>query len=220
MLQVENLTKIHPRAGGEVCALNGVSFAAEVGQMVAVVGPSGSGKSTLLFALGLLARPTSGSVCLDGVSVYEQSAGDRRRLRREQIGFVFQTFLLLPYLTAKENVLTALFLRHKDQDERNTEAARLLEQVGLSHRAKHLPDELSVGERQRVALARAMAGQPRLLLADEPTGNLDPETGRIIRGHLSDFARKQKRLVIIVTHDPSVEEVADRVLRLESGRLA
>jgi len=221
MIQVDQLTKVYPRRGdGDVRALDGVSFAAEAGEVLAVVGPSGSGKSTLLFALGLLAKPTSGKVRIDGVSVYEQSAQARLRLRREKIGFVFQTFHLLPYLTAVENVRAALTLRGRNRRNGSAEADRLLALVGLSDRAGHLPDDLSIGERQRVALARAMAGDPRLLLADEPTGNLDPDTGRTVREHLAAFARDRDGLVVIVTHDPAVEQVADRILRLSAGRLA
>jgi putative ABC transport system ATP-binding protein len=218
MLVVENLTKVYRRKDREIRALDGVSLSAQAGEVVAVVGPSGSGKSTLLFTLGMMARPTQGQVTIDGTAVYEQSHRTRRKLRRDLVGFLFQTFQLLPYLTAEENVRAALGLRGWARGKSRTEAARLLDQFGLADRANHLPDGLSVGERQRVALARAMAGGPKLLLADEPTGNLDPENGRIVKEHLVDFARRSNGLVIIVTHDPDIGESADRILRLEAGR--
>ena len=219
MLLVENLTKVYRRKGREIRALDGVSLSAKAGEVVAVVGPSGSGKSTLLFTLGMMARPTQGQVAIDGTPVYEQSHRARRKLRRDRIGFLFQTFQLLPYLTAEENIRAALGLRGWSRRKSRTEAARLLDQFGLAERANHLPDGMSVGERQRVALARAMAGGPKLLLADEPTGNLDPENAQAVQEHLHQFAHQDGGLVIVVTHDPAIGGRADRVLRLESGRI-
>jgi putative ABC transport system ATP-binding protein len=219
MLLVENLTKVYRRKGREIRALDGVSLSAKAGEVIAVVGPSGSGKSTLLFTLGMMARPTQGQVTIDGTAVYEQSHRARRKLRRDLVGFLFQTFQLLPYLTAEENVRAALGLRGWPRGKSRTEAARLLGQFGLAERANHLPDGMSVGERQRVALARAMAGGPKLLLADEPTGNLDPENAQAVQAHLHRFAHQDGGLVIVVTHDPAIGGKADRVLRLESGRI-
>ncbi|MFH1024737.1 MAG: ABC transporter ATP-binding protein [Planctomycetota bacterium] len=220
MIKVEQLTQIHARRDGEIRALDNVSFSAEAGRVLAIVGPSGSGKSTLLFALGMLATPTSGKVFIDGIPVYEQPHSVRLRMRREKVGFVFQTFHLLPCLTAVENIRAALYLRGWKRNDIKTEAERLLMEVGLSGRGDHISDDLSVGERQRVAMARAMAGNPRLLLADEPTGNLDPDARRLVYRHLGDFARNRGSLVIMVTHDSAVGDIADEVIHLKSGRIA
>ena len=218
MVIAEEISKVYRGRRGEVRALDGVSVQAERGTITAVVGPSGSGKSTLLFALGTLARPTAGRVTIDGVSVYDLSPAGRIALRREKIGFVFQTFHLVPYLTAEENVRAALALRGRRAGEARTEARRVLERVGLADRLDHLPDDLSVGEQQRVALARAMAGGPKALLADEPTGNLDPASAALVCDHLR-AARTDGAAVVIVTHDAAVAQMADRVLRLEQGRV-
>ncbi len=218
MIAATGLRKVYRTSDGKLIALDGVSLRVGAGECVAVVGPSGSGKSTLLHALGALARPTTGRVVIDGVSAYELSPADRVVLRREKIGFVFQTFHLIPYLTAEENVRVALALRGLPRHETRTEAARLLGQVGLSKCADHVPDELSVGERQRVALARAIAGSPKAVLADEPTGNLDPATAEEVCRYLRGFC-DEGAAVIIVTHDPLVARTADRTLRIEAGRI-
>ncbi len=214
MIRAESLSKTYPGRDGGVRALVDVSLGVEAGRCLVILGASGSGKSTLLNTLGALSRPGSGTVFLDGADVYSLSRGARVRLRREKIGFVFQSFHLIPYLTAEENVCTAVALRGKPP----ASARELLDRVGLADRAAHLPDQLSVGERQRVALARAVAGGPKIILADEPTGNLDPESAKRVSGYLRSF-RDEGAAVVIVTHDPDLAEIADSTLRLEAGKV-
>jgi len=211
MIRAEGLSKTYR---GGVSALSDVSLAVESGKCLVVLGASGSGKSTLLNSLGALSRPTGGKVLLDGADVYALSRGARVRLRREKLGFVFQSFHLIPYLTAEENVRAAVALR----GDPGSSARELLDRVGLGERAAHLPDQLSVGERQRVALARAVAGKPGIILADEPTGNLDPESAGKISGYLRSFC-DEGAAVAIVTHDPELTSIADSTLRLEAGRV-
>jgi putative ABC transport system ATP-binding protein len=214
MIRAEGLSKTYPGRGGGVRALEDVSLEVAAGKCLVVLGASGSGKSTLLNSLGALSRPSSGKVFLDGADAYSLSRSARVRLRREKLGFVFQSFHLIPYLTAEENVRAAVALRSGS----GASARELLERVGLGGRAAHLPDQLSVGERQRVALARAVAGSPKIILADEPTGNLDPESARSVSGYLRSF-RDDGAAVVIVTHDPQLTSIADGTLRLEAGRV-
>jgi putative ABC transport system ATP-binding protein len=206
------------RVGGEtVRALKGVDFAVEAGEFVSIVGPSGSGKSTMLNMLGLLDAPTSGTVYLRGRDVTDLSDAERTRARKDAIGFVFQSFYLIPSLTALENVeLPTLF----DRDPGATERAReLLERVGLGDRLDHTPDELSGGQKQRVAIARALVNEPEVVLADEPTGNLDRETGTTILGEFRRICDEGVAL-ITVTHDELVTDYADRTVELVDGVLA
>ncbi|EMA65494.1 ABC transporter ATP-binding protein [Halorubrum kocurii] len=215
-VELRGATKRYPGGGAEpVVALDDVDFAVEPGEFVAVVGPSGSGKSTLLNVLGLLDDPTEGWRLLNGTDVTELSVAERTAARKESIGFVFQDFHLLPTLTAVENV--ALPTAFDPGDERDR-AADLLARFGLGDRLDHEPSELSGGQKQRVAIARALINEPAVLLADEPTGNLDTETGESI---LAEFERVKEEgvAVIAVTHDPLVEEFADRVVELRDGVL-
>jgi putative ABC transport system ATP-binding protein len=168
--------------------------------------------------LGGLLRPSSGQVLLDGVDLYSLPPAARVRLRREKIGFVFQSFHLVPYLTAAENVAVALNLRARGMVPGQDEAIALLTRVGLGDRVEHVPDELSVGECQRVALARAVAGSPMVILADEPTGNLDPDSAAVVAEHLRRFS-KEGAAVVVVTHDPQLAQIADRTLWLEGGKV-
>ncbi|OYR71614.1 ABC transporter ATP-binding protein [Halorubrum ezzemoulense] len=213
---LRGVVKRYPSGGGEpVVALDGVDFAARPGEFVAVVGPSGSGKSTLLNVLGLLDDPTSGRRLLGDTDVTSLSVAERTRARKESIGFVFQDFHLLPTLTAVENVAMPTAFDPGDASDR---AANLLARFGLGDRLDHEPNELSGGQKQRVAIARSLINEPAVLLADEPTGNLDTDTGEAI---LAEFERVKAEgvAVIAVTHDPLVEEYADRVVDLTDGVL-
>jgi putative ABC transport system ATP-binding protein len=202
-----------------VDALRGVDLTIARGEFVALVGPSGSGKSTVLNLIGGLDRPTSGQVWINGV---ELSASDERTLtrhRRQHVGFVFQSFNLLPRLTAEENVALPLMFSGVPEKERQARARVFLEQVGLGARLTHRPTQLSGGEQQRVAIARALIGQPTLLLADEPTGNLDTTTGAEIMALLKELNREQGLTLLVVTHDPEVAAFADRIVQLRDGRI-
>ena len=194
-----------------------MSFRVEAGELLAVVGPSGSGKTTLLGLLAGLDRPTSGSVLLEGRDLGGLSEDDRARLRRERVGFVFQSFHLLPSLTARENVQVPLDLR--GDPRAGARALALLDRVGLAHRAHHFPAQLSGGEQQRVALARAFVHEPRILFADEPTGNLDAATGSAIVELMAELNAERATTLVLVTHDPAVAGRARRTLRLADGRL-
>ncbi len=213
LITVAGLSK---RYGAGVAALDDVSLTVERGQWVAVMGPSGSGKTTLLNILGCLDRATSGQVCIAGTDLSTLNKHELARFRAEQVGIVFQQFHLVPYLTALENVLLAQYF-HSITD--TAQAREMLDRVGLSQRATHLPSELSGGEQQRVAIARALINQPSLLLADEPTGNLDAENERIVMGLLEEL-HAEGNTIIMVTHDPAVARSADRHILLEHGRVA
>jgi putative ABC transport system ATP-binding protein len=202
-----------------VDALRGVDLEIARGEFVALVGPSGSGKSTVLNLIGGLDRPSEGEIWIDGV---ELSAGDEKTLtrhRRRHVGFVFQSFNLLPRLTAEENVALPLMFGGVAENERRARARELLERVGLAERLTHRPTQLSGGEQQRVAIARALVGQPALLLADEPTGNLDTTTGVEIMRLLKELNQEQGLTLLVVTHDPEVAAFADRVVRLRDGQV-
>ena len=204
-----------------VHALRGISLGIEAGEMVAIVGPSGSGKSTLLGLLGGLDTPTSGRVEVDSLDITDMNERQLADVRSAKIGFVFQTFNLIPTLTALENVaLPAQFARSRSKVKPTRRARDLLTMVGLSDRLKHRPAELSGGEQQRVALARAMVNQPVLILADEPTGNLDSASGERVLEALEQMRRETGTTLVVVTHDPSVAARADRVLQLHDGQIA
>lgn len=220
-----DLAKAYRKGKVQVPVLHGVDFEAGHGEFVAVVGASGSGKSTLLHVLGLLDAPDRGQILLDGRRI--DRLGDRRRdeLRNRTFGFIFQSYHLLPELTALENVLSPLMIRHgvlaytARRASLTAEARRILERVGLGHRCGHKPSELSGGEMQRAAIARALSGRPSILLADEPTGNLDAATGQSVLDLLRDLNREEGLTMIMVTHDPQVAAQADRVVRLTEGRI-
>ena len=217
MLSVRNISKTFDHADGQVRALDDVSLDVAAGQFVVVRGASGCGKTTLLLAAGGLLAPNEGQVEVDGRDPYAMSPNERAGFRARSIGFVFQQFHLVPYLSVTANVLTpAMVAGTPDAAGR---AGRLIEQFGLSDRAGHLPGELSVGERQRTALARAMMNRPKLVLADEPTGNLDADNGRIVLESLAEFAAGGGA-VLLVTHDPGVDKHAHQTVRLLDGRLS
>ncbi len=200
-----------------VDALRGVDLEVAPGEFVALVGPSGSGKSTLLHLIGGLVRPTGGEVWVNGMELGRSSDRELVRYRRDMLGFVFQSFNLLPIKTAWENVAVPLMLAGVPLERRRARALALLEQLGLGQRANHRPTELSGGEQQRVAIARALANQPRLILADEPTGNLDSRTGGEIMALLRRLVRDEGLTLLLVTHDMSVARYADRIVHLRDG---
>jgi putative ABC transport system ATP-binding protein len=218
IVEARHVSRTFPMAAAPVAALRDVSLGIASGEYVAVVGPSGCGKSTLLHILGCVDVPTGGEVLFHGRGVSSLSDGDRSRLRLREIGFVFQRFFLLPMLTAWENVELPQAEAGVDRAVRRRRAAELLEYVGLSNRAGHRPSELSGGEMQRVAIARALANRPRLLLADEPTGELDQETGGQIVT-LLDELHKDGTAVVVVTHDMAVAARAHRLLTMRDGRI-
>jgi len=218
IIETHDLWKVYRMDGVAVEALRGVNLTVEAGAFIALVGPSGSGKSTLLHLLGAMDTPTRGEVRLNGRSLTGMSDAERTRLCCHEVGFVFQTFNLLPTLSALENVEIALRLAGVSRRERHTRAAELLERVGLGGRMGHLPRQLSGGERQRVAVARALANQPALLLADEPTGNLDSATGQAIVGLFRQL-NAEGQTIVLVTHNPEVAAQAGRVLRMRDGRI-
>ncbi len=217
-MRLESVSKSYLHRGRTVAALDNASLEIAPGDFVAVMGPSGSGKSTLLLVLGGMLTPSAGQVFLNGRSLYALSPNERAGLRRRKIGFVFQTFNLVPYLTALENVQIPLFLAGLDEAAQKVRATALLERVGLSDRLDHKPPELSIGQQQRVALARVLANDPEIILADEPTGNLDPDTGQQILDLLAEMNR-EGRTVVVVTHDPRAAARAKRTLSLQGGRV-
>lgn len=216
MFQLNNVTKTYERRGQTVNALNDTSLTIGDNEFIALVGPSGSGKTTMLSLLGGMMAPTSGEVLFRDESLYDMSLTDRTKLRLKSLGFVFQSFNLVPWLSAIENVQVPLSLAGESASTQETRAAELLDRVGLSDRLHHLPSELSQGQQQRVALARTLANDPQVILADEPTGNLDPDSREQIMNLLSDF-HNEGRCIVMVTHDQFAAEYAKRTLRLHEG---
>ena len=216
MISCESLTKIYRTGGNRVKALDGVDLRIEEGEFVVVRGPSGSGKTTLLMIIGGMLRPTEGRVVVNGRDLYSMGERERAKFRAENVGFVFQMFHLVPYLNVIENVLLAAGAGEGKGDR--DRARELLDRLGLADRERHKPSQLSAGERQRVAIARAMFNRPKLILADEPTGNLDPENAEEVFGYLDEFHR-EGGTVLVVTHGREAEKYADRILRLQEGRL-
>jgi putative ABC transport system ATP-binding protein len=220
MVRLDKVSKIYGRGGAAVCALNEVSLEVAEGEFLAVMGPSGSGKSTLLHLVAGLDAPSSGEVYLNDVPISAMSDDDITVFRRRNIGFVFQFFNLLPTLSAEENVALPLLLDGQGMKSARPKAARMLELVGLSHRRSHRPDELSGGEAQRVAIARALVFEPVLLIADEPTGNLDSRSGEEVLGLIRELAQRCRVTVMMVTHDRQAAAYGDRVVTLKDGKIA
>jgi len=217
MIEVSEATKVYRRGRTEVRALAGVSLTVPRGQFLSVMGPSGSGKSTLLNLLGALDVPSSGSIRIDGQELARMDDTALSTFRRERLGFIFQFFNLMPTLTAVENVMLPGLLAGRAHAQLLSSAQALLETVGLRGREHHRPDELSGGEMQRVAVARALLTEPALLLADEPTGNLDSKTGTEVLRLLREATRQRQLTVVMVTHDPRAAAVGDRIVRLADG---
>lgn len=213
------LVRTYVSGPNRIDAIGGLDLEVDPGALVVIRGRSGSGKTTLLNMLGGLDRPTSGSVLLDGEDVTAMDEAELSSVRRTKVGFIFQAFGLIPILTAAENVELPMRLVKENPSTRRDRAASLLEMVGLGDRVNHRPDELSGGEQQRVAIARALANQPRLLLADEPTGQLDSRTGRVIIDLISGLVRTEGIAAIIATHDPAPLALADRVIELSDGHV-
>lgn len=218
MLEMREVTKVYEIGNHSVFSLDNVSLRVEEGDFLAVMGPSGSGKSTLLYTVGGLLTPTKGEVKIGDYSIYQLGARERAQFRRENIGFIFQTFELLPYLTALENVMLPLHLACADSVVQEATASQALKRVGLGNRAGHRPTELSGGEQQRVAIARGIVNNPAILLADEPTGNLDQKTGNEIMQLLCELHESDDQTIIFVTHDPAKAELADRIVNMVDGR--
>ena len=218
MIDVQGVNKTFTLGDSQVHALNNVDLRIEQGDYLSVMGPSGSGKSTLLNMLGLLDRPDNGRYLLNGVDTMSLDENERARLRREQIGFVFQSYHLIARLTARENVEMPLMLSGVPPKERHALVQDILEKLGIAGRAHHLPNQLSGGERQRVAIGRAVVMQPTILLADEPTGNLDSKSGREVTGILEELNREGLTL-LVVTHDPDMGQRASRRIRMVDGRI-
>jgi len=217
LIQLRNVGKVFFSEGVETCALAGIDLCMEPGEYYAISGPSGSGKTTLLSVLGLLESPDTGTYLLDGQNVSQLAPSERVRIRNRQIGFVFQAFNLIDELTVWENVALPLTYRGTPAPDRDQRVAETLERVGMTARARHYPAHLSGGQQQRVAVARAIVGRPSILLADEPTGNLDSKNGEAVMRLLKEL-HEEGTTICIVTHDPRYERDADRVFHLFDGR--
>ncbi len=218
MIKIATLSKTYRSKTTSVVALSEVSLSIEKGEFVSIVGPSGSGKTTLLLCLGGLIHPTRGKVQIEGVSIYDLDVRKRATFRLQNLGFVFQTFNLIPYLTALENVQIPLSLAGVLDGSQSERATELLSKLGLADRLNHKPSELSIGQQQRVAIARALANNPKIILADEPTGNLDPDMTRETIGYLK-LLNLTGITVVMVTHNPGAAEYAQRTLRLVDGKV-
>nr|BAL58730.1 ABC transport system protein [Candidatus Acetothermum autotrophicum] len=219
MIRLENVVRVYQMGKTLVPALRGLSLEIADGEFVAIMGPSGSGKSTLMHLIGGLDAPSEGKVLLDGVDIAQQNGNQLAELRGKKVGFVFQTFNLVPTLSALKNVELPMIFQGVPRKERYEKARRLLEQVGLGDRLHHKSSELSGGECQRVAIARALANDPQILLADEPTGNLDAESGEQIMQILKRLNEEKKMTIIVVTHNPDVARYAHRVIRMRYGQI-
>ena len=216
MIQLNNIFKSYPMGKRELKVLQGINLNVDKGEMVAIMGPSGSGKSTLLNLMGLLDRPTSGSYILDGKEVSRLNAGELAKVRGQKIGFIFQSFNLLPYLSALGNVE----LGQKYAGKTDTQSAReALSKVGLADRMKHRPNEMSGGEQQRVAVARALAKDPPIILADEPTGNLDSHSSKEIMNMLTNLHQEQNITLVMITHDPNIAHYCQRIVHIQDGQI-
>lgn len=216
MIKVASVSKKYKRDNKEVTAIDQISLDIMKGDFVSIIGPSGSGKSSLLLMLGGMLSPTEGSILIDQESLYDLTANDRAALRQKKMGFVFQTFNLIPYLSAIQNVQLPLLLAGIDEKKQQAKAQELLERVGLSERMDHKPSELSVGQQQRIALARMLANDPSIIFADEPTGNLDPEMSRQVINFFLEL-NQEGRTIIMVTHDMKVAKQAKRIITISTG---
>jgi putative ABC transport system ATP-binding protein len=219
LINIEDVTKVYYLGKTEIHALRGLTFSVEEGEFLSIMGPSGCGKTTLLNIIGCIDRPSSGRVFLDGEAVDALSDNQEASMRLEKIGFIFQSFNLIPVLNVRENIGFPLMLKKVSPKERRRRVDELVEMVGLSPFAGHKPDELSGGQRQRVAIARALANRPRLVIADEPTANLDSETSAVILSSMKELNEKERVTFIFSTHDPDIMKYAGRKIHLKDGLL-
>lgn len=217
ILKVQNLCKTYGKGEAKVEALRNVSFSLEKGEFAAVVGESGSGKSTLLNCIGALDGPTSGSILVDGQDLFSMKEEERTIFRRRNIGFVFQSFQLIPELNVEQNIIFPLLLDYKKPDSKKVD--EILDVLGLTARRKHLPGQLSGGQQQRVAIGRALITKPKLILADEPTGNLDSQNSKDVMDLLTKASRHYQQTILMITHNPNLTSSADRVMRVSDGIL-
>ena len=217
ILQVNELTKTYGKGDTTVTALGGVSFAVEKGEFVAIIGVSGSGKSTLMHLIGGVDRPTAGSVIVDGNDIFKQNESELAIFRRRNIGLIYQFYNLIPTLTAEENIMLPRLLDNRKPDADKLQ--KILETTGLSDRAKHLPSELSGGQQQRVSIGRALINDPALILADEPTGNLDSKSGREVLDLLKLSNKRYNQTLLIITHDEKIALQADRIITISDGKI-
>ncbi|WP_368652915.1 ABC transporter ATP-binding protein [Ornithinibacillus sp. 4-3] len=218
ILKIENLSKVYGKGETAVKALNDVSFSVKKGEFVAIIGPSGSGKSTLLHMLGGVDRPTSGKVYIDNTDIYNLDETQLAIFRRRQIGLIYQFYNLIPVLTVEENITLPLLLDGHSVD--NTQFKNIVGNLGLEQRLKHLPNQLSGGQQQRVSIGRALICNPALMLADEPTGNLDSQNSAEIIELLKMFNKTYNQTLIVITHDEQIALQADRIITIEDGRIA
>lgn len=218
ILRVENLTKIYGKDDAQVVALDRISFSVEKGEFVAIVGESGSGKSTLLHLIGGVDRPTSGKVFIDGKDIFSFDDDKLAIFRRRQVGLIYQFYNLIPILNVEENIMLPLSLDNRTVDKETLD--NLLKMLGLDNRRTHLPNELSGGQQQRTSIGRALITNPTLILADEPTGNLDSKSSDEIVALLKKSNKELKQTVIMITHNPEIAKIADRIIKIEDGRIA
>ena len=217
ILKVQNLTKKYGKKDTEVVALDNVSFSVEKGEFIAIVGASGSGKSTLLHLMGGVDKPTSGKVFINDKDIYQLSKDDLAIFRRREIGIIYQCYNLIPILNVKENILLPCNLDGKKVEEKHLQ--EIIELLGLSNREEHLPNQLSGGQQQRVAIGRAIINNPSIILADEPTGNLDSKSSKEIIELLKKSNKKYNQTILLITHDMSIAEQADRIIKIQDGKI-
>ena len=217
LLRVENLSKVYGKGENEVKAVDGVSFSVPKGQMVAIIGASGSGKSTLLHMIGAVDRPTSGKIFLDGQDVFQQNNRELAIFRRRQVGLIYQFYNLIPVLTAEENITLPILMDGRKPDQAHLE--KILGMLGLKERRNHLPSQMSGGQQQRVSIGRALFTSPQVILADEPTGNLDSKNSAEIMELLRRSNRELKQTTLIITHDEKIAEQCDRIIVLSDGKI-
>jgi len=219
LIKLENVVKSYRLGGNDISVLKNLNLEIYPGSFVSIMGPSGSGKSTLMYLLGLLDTPTSGKILLEGKDVSKLSEDELAKIRGKKIGFVFQQFNLMMTLSAMENVMLPMVFQKVPEDQRKIKARELLNSLNLGPRSGHRPNELSGGEQQRIAIARAFANNPEIIIADEPTGNLDSKTGKMIMDILVDFHKKQNKTIIVVTHDPNIAAYSEKIINIKDGQI-
>jgi putative ABC transport system ATP-binding protein len=219
LIKLENVSKKYQLGKVELVVLKDINLEINPGSFVSIMGPSGSGKSTLMYLLGCLDTPTSGSIFLEDKDVSKFSEDELARVRGRKIGFIFQQFNLMNHLNAIENVMLPMVFQGIPEAERIKKARNLLESVGMAERMKHRPNELSGGEQQRIAIARAFSNSPEILIADEPTGNLDSNTGKIVMEILTNFHKTQKKTIVVVTHDPNIAGYSEQIINIKDGQI-